>query len=240
MRGKGIVNTKNSIKNYLMQSVRTNGKIVLLALFALLVVWVAVAIMRTIPAVTNVISERLLREFVVDLPVKFVIGLVPYIILMRTKSYSKWTEANPDTPITKKDFTTATYLNHFLLSLTSMPVLAIIWVAAVLADPYMLEYIPMGIYNAGAMFFVVWAMAGLIYTLQFIPYFQKPKEEKLNLAISFLISFGTAIGLQMLFYRAFELPRMATLAAIIIAAIGLVVFLICRPITARLYEKFDL
>ncbi|MCL2171127.1 MAG: ABC-2 transporter permease [Defluviitaleaceae bacterium] len=231
------MNTKNPIKNYLIQSVRTNGKIVLLALFALLVVWVAVAILRTVPAVTDVISERLLREFIVDLPVKFVVALLPYIILMRTESYSKWTKANPDTPITKKDFTTATYLNHFLLSLTSMPVLAVIWTVAVLADPYMLEYIPMGIYNAGAMFFVVWAMAGLNYTLQFMTYFQKSKEKKLTLAISFIISFGIAFGLQSLFYSVFELPRMATLAAIIIAAIGLVVFLICRPITARLYEK---
>jgi len=74
--------------------------------------------------------------------------------------------------------------------------------------------------------------------LQFIPYLQKPKGDELNFAISLLISFGTAIGLQLLFYHVFELPRMATLATIIIAAIGLVVFLICRPITARLYEKF--
>lgn len=230
----------NPIKNYLIQSFRTNGKNVLLALFALLIVWVAVAIMRTIPAVIDVISERLLRNFVVDLPVKFVIALVPYIILMKTKSYSKWTEANPDAPISKKDFTTATYLGYFLFSLASMPVLAVVWVVAVLADPYMLEYIPMGIYNAGAMFFVVWAMAGLTYTLQFIPYLKKSKETELTLAISFIISFGTAFGLQSLFYRVFELPRMATIAAIIIAAIGLVVFLICRPITARLYEKSDL
>jgi hypothetical protein len=232
--------TKTPIKNYLIQSVRTNGKTVLLALFALLIVWVAVAILRTVPAVTNVISERLLREFVVDLPVKFVIGLIPYILLMRTKSYSKWTEANPDTPITKKDFTTVAYLNYFLFSLASMPVLAVVWVVAVLADPYMLAYIPMGIYNAGAMFFVVWAMAGLNYTLQFIPYLQNDKGDNLAPIIGFLVSFGTAFGLQSLFYHVFELPRMATPAAMIIAAIGLVVFLICRPITARLYEKSDL
>ncbi|MCL2188664.1 MAG: hypothetical protein FWC16_04830 [Defluviitaleaceae bacterium] len=232
--------TKNPIKNYLVQSVSTNGKIVLLAWFVLLVVWVAVAIMRTIPAVTDIISERMLREFVVDFPVKFIIALIPYIILMKTKSYVEWTEANPDTPITKKDFTTATYLNYFLFSLASMPVLAVVWVVAVLADPYMLEYIPMGIYNAGAMFFVVWAMAGLNCTMQFIPYLQKTKEKKLTLAIGFIISFAIAFGLQMLFYRVFELPRMAAVAAIIIAAIGLVVFLICRPITARLYEKSDL
>ncbi|MCL2569394.1 MAG: hypothetical protein FWE12_08245 [Oscillospiraceae bacterium] len=234
------MNTKKPIKNYLMQSVRTNGKTVLLALFALLIVWVAVAIMRTIPAVTNVISERWLRELVVDLPVKFIIAVVPYIILTRTKSYSKWTEANPDAPISKKDFTTATYLNYFLFSLTSMPVLAVVWVVAVLADPYILEYIPMGIYNAGAMFFVVWATAGLNYTLQFIQYLQNDKGDSLAPIIGFLVSFGTAFGLQSLFYRVFELPRMATPAAMIIAAMGLVVFLICRPITARLYEKFDL
>jgi len=234
------MNAINSIKNYLMQSVRTNGKTVLLALFALLVVWVAVAILRTIPAVTDIISERMLREFVVDLPVKFLIAVVPFIILKNDKSYAKWKETNPDSSITKKDFTTATYLNYFLFSLTSMPVLAVVWVVAVLADPYILEYIPMGIYNAGAMFFVVWAMAGLNYTLQFIPSWQKYREDDLALIISFLISFGTAFGLQMLFYRVFELPRMATIAAIIIAVIGLVVFLICRPITARLYEKFDL
>ena len=234
------MNTKNPIKNYLMQSARTNGKTVLLALFALLVVWVAVAILRTIPAVTDIISERMLREFVVDLPVKFLIAVVPFIILKNDKSYAKWKETNPDSSITKKDFTTATYLNYFLISLTSIPVLAIIWVAAVLADPYILEYIPMGIYNAGAMFFVVWAMAGLNYTLQFIRYLQKSKENKLTLAISFLISFGAAFGLQSLFYHVFELPRMVVLAAIIIAAMGLVVFLICRPITARLYEKSDL
>ena len=205
------MNTKNPIKNYLMQSVRTNGKTVLLALFSLLIVWVAVAIMRTIPAVTNLISERLLREFVVDLPVKFLIAVVPFIIIKNDKSYAKWKETNPDSPITKKDFTTATYLNYFLFSLTSMPVLA-----------------------------VVWATAGLNYTLQFIPYLQNDKGDTLAPIIGFLVSFGTAFGLQMLFYQLFELPRMATVAAIIIAAIGLVIFLICRPITARLYEKFDL
>jgi len=234
------LNTKKPIKNYLIQSVGTNGKTVLLALFALLIVWVAVAILRTVPAVTDMISERWLRELVVDLPVKFIIGLIPYIILMKTKSYSKWTEANPDAPISKKDFTTATYLGYFLFSLASMPVLAAVWVVAVLADPYILEYIPMGIYNAGAMFFVVWAMAGLNYTLQFIPYLQNDKGDSLAPIIGFLVSFGIAFGLQSLFYRVFELPRMATLAAIIIAAMGLVIFLICRPITARLYEKSDL
>jgi len=234
------VNTKTPIKNYLMQSVRTNGKTVLLALFALLIVWVAVAIMRTIPAVTNLISERLLREFVVDLPVKFLIAVVPFIIIKNDKSYAKWKETNPDSPITKKDFTTATYLNYFLFSLTSMPVLAVVWVVAVLADPYIFEYIPMGIYNAGAMFFVVWAMAGLNYTLQFIAYLRNDKGDSLAIIIGFLVSFGTAFGLQSLFYRVFELPRMATPAALIIAAIGLVIFLICRPITARLYEKSDL
>jgi len=211
----------------------------LFALFVLLIVWVAVAIMRTIPAVTNVISERWLRELVVDLPVKFIIAVVPYIIIRSNKGYAKWKETNPDSPITKKDFTTATYLNYFLFSLTSMPALAVVWVVAVLADPYMLAYIPMGIYNAGAMFFVVWAMAGLNYTLQFIPSWQKYREDDLALIISFLISFGTAFGLQSLFYRVFELPRMATPAAMIIAAMGLVVFLICRPITARLYKKYE-
>jgi len=98
----------------------------------------------------------------------------------------------------------------------------------------------MGIYNAGAMFFVVWATAGLNYTLQFIQYLQNDKGDSLAPIIGFLVSFGTAFGLQSLFYRVFELPRMATPAAMIIAAMGLVVFLICRPITARLYEKFDL
>lgn len=65
------MSTKNPIKHYLAQSVHTNYKIVLLALFIILIAGVITVIVRNIPAIAGVISEHISTEMVVDFPVKF-------------------------------------------------------------------------------------------------------------------------------------------------------------------------
>jgi len=69
--GVGTMSTKNPIKHYLAQSVHTNYKIVLLALFIILIAGVITVIVRNIPAIAGVISEHISTEMVVDFPVKF-------------------------------------------------------------------------------------------------------------------------------------------------------------------------
>ena len=89
-----------------------------------------------------------------------------------------------------------------------------------------------GVFNLGAVLFVAWVMTALIFILQFT----KLADEVL-LIVCFGGSLGAAIGLQMLLHS-MEVPYM--LAAIICAFIGLILILIGRAISARLYEKIDL
>ncbi|MCL2202922.1 MAG: hypothetical protein FWB88_03150 [Defluviitaleaceae bacterium] len=235
--------TQNPVKNFLSVSIKTERLMVLLTLFALLITGVAIGIIRTLPAFEDIIDPRMLRELIVDIPVKAVVGAVPFILLFRDKRYSEWTKDNPDISISKRDFAKGIYHRIFLSSLLSIPVLAIIWLVASVADPDITEYIlSIGIFNAGAMFFCVWVMTGLVYTLQFIS-----KNEVFRYVLLYaglIVAFGLAVALQMLANNVFELPYMSAFTVMgisaIIAAIGLIILLICKPITAKLYEKSEL
>ena len=231
------MNTKNPIKGYLVQSAKTNKKPILFALFAILVAGLVLVIGRITPVFANIFSEHILREFVVDLPVKVVGLVVPFILVFKSKSHAEWHELHPDIPISKKKFAVAIYLEMFLSTFVAIPVLIVIWIVAGLIDPSIVESIlTTGVFALGVMFFIVWVMTALIFTLQFTKLVEINDGTTL-LCVSFLAAFGLGLGLQSLLFST-ETPPM--LAAVICAFIGLIMLLIGWAITARLYQKVDL
>jgi len=228
---------KNPIKHYLAWSARTNGKIIIIALVIILVAGLALAIARGIPSIANQFSEHMLNEFIVDIPVKLVILVVPCILLFKSKTHKEWQELHKDISITKKDYVTATYLEIFLSTFISLPVLLIIWIVAVLVDSSVSENIlTIGVFNLGAGFFLIWMMTALVYTLQFTK-LVKINDGAVLLVVCLFASLWTTMGFQSLLFLA-EIPSL--LKGAICALAGLVILLIGRAITAKLYEKVDL
>ena len=231
------MNIKNPIKSYLVKSAKANSKPVLIALLVFLIVGLILVIGRITPVFKSIFSEHLLRELVVDLPVKAVGLIVPIILMFKNKSHSEWHEAYPDMPMSKKNFTTAIYLEMFLSALVAVPVLVVIWVVASLVDPNIVESIlTTGVFALGVMFFIPWVMTALIFTLQFTKLLEI-NDGAVLLFGSVLVAFWLGVGLQSLLF-ALVVPH--ALASVICAFIGLIIILIGWKITASLYEKVDL
>ncbi|MCL1862230.1 MAG: hypothetical protein FWF78_01540 [Defluviitaleaceae bacterium] len=225
---------KTPIKSYLAIQLRTHRKSVVIALITILIVGVALAIGRAIPAITNIFSEHMLNEFVVDIPVKLVILTVPIILFFKSKTHKEWQEAHQDIQITKKDFATATYLEIFLSTFVGVPVLFTIWIVAVLVDHSIIENIlTIGVFNLGAGFFLIWMMTALVYTLRFTK-LAKINQGAVLLVICLFASLWTTMGLQSLLFS-MEMPF--AMKAVICMLIGLVVIVIGWSITTKLYAK---
>jgi hypothetical protein len=232
-QGGTTVNTRNSIKYYLANSARTNGKPIFIFLIIFLVVGIIFAIGRSTSLFASLFSEHLLSEFVVDLPVKAAALIVPTILFIKSKSHKEWQEAHHDIP--KKDFTTAIYLEIFIASFVAVPVLFIIWIAAVLVDPSVIENIlTIGVFNLGACFFWIWMMTALIYTLQFTK-LANIREGAVLYVVCLFASLWLTVKLQSSLFSA-GMP----VAALICAFAGLIVLVVGRAITARLYKNFNL
>jgi len=233
------MNTTNPIKHYLAQTVRTNGKWVLIAWSGVLVFGLILATARVLPPIQNLFSEHILGEFVVDLPVKAAFLIIPLILIVRSKSHKEWQEAN--LTITKKKFSTALYLEIFLFTFLGIPALIIIWLVAGLIDPTIIERIFItGILASGEMFLWVWLMTTLIYTLQFTP-LGEISEGSVLVAVSLLGSLWLVVSLQNTLW--YVVDDMGVSIPIVVATyvfIGLIILVIGRTITAKLYEKVDL
>jgi hypothetical protein len=228
---------KNPIKHYLAWATRTNGKIIIIALVIILVAGLALAIARGIPPIENQFSEHMLNEFIVDIPVKLVILVAPIILLFKSKTRKEWQELHKDISITKKDYATATYLEIFLSTFISLPVLLIIWIVAIRVDSSVIENIlTIGVFNLGAGFFLIWMMVALVYTLQFTK-LVKINDGAVLLVICLFASLWTTMGFQSLLFST-EIPSL--LKGAICALAGLVILLIGRAITEKLYKKVDL
>jgi hypothetical protein len=225
---------KNPVKSYLALSVRRNGKSILITQLGILVIGIILVASRIIPAMEDIFSDHLLREFVVDLPVKIAIGAAPFILMTRSKTYAKWREANPGISIEKKDFTTATYLEMFIAPFIGVPVLIAVWGAAILADSSIIESVlTTGIFNIGAVFFLFWLMATLLYTLQFTKLLEV-NEGAMLLIVCLFGSLWITVGLQSLLLET-EIPF--TLRALVCALLGLIILFLGRMMTIKLYEK---
>ena len=150
------MNIKNPIKHYLTQCVRTNGKQLFFAWIGVLIFGLLLVIGRVIHPITRIFSEHILSEFVIDLPLKAAFMVIPLILFYRSKMYKEWQEANPDTSITKRDFTTAIYFEIFLSTFLGIFALGIIWFVAGLVDPTIVERIlKVGIFGLGEGFLLI-------------------------------------------------------------------------------------
>ena len=235
------MNTKNPIKHYLSQSVRTNRKWVFFAWISILAFGLILATIRVLPPIASLFSEHILGEFVVDLPVKTAFLVIPLILIVRSKSHKKWQEANPDVPITKKNFSTALYLEIFLSIFLGVPALIITWIVAGLIDPVIVERIFItGILASGEMFLWVWLMTTLIYTLQFTP-LVKVGDGSVLVAAGLLGSLWVVVSLQnTLWYSINEIGVPIPLVVAIYMFVALLILVIGWVITAKVYEKVDL
>jgi len=121
--------TPGTIKDFLTQSIRTNSKLILLVLLCMLVVGVAILLIGLIPEHREVVSL-----VIFNLPAKITVGLIPIILILKSKTYSEWNTANPNIALSKKDFTNASYLEVFLSSFLGILPLVLIWIAAYLVS----------------------------------------------------------------------------------------------------------
>jgi len=235
------MNIKNPIKHYLVQSLRKNGKWILVAWIGVLIVGLILATIRVFPPITNLFSEHILGEFVVDIPLKLAFIVIPIILFYRSKTHKKWQEDNPYSPITKKDFTTAIYLEIFLSTFVGIFALVIIWIVAGLVDPAIIDRIlRVGIFSLGEGFLWVWLMATLIYTLQFTP-IVKIAQGAVLLSASLLGSLQVVVRLQNISWRLIDAVVMPIpLMVVTYISAGLIILIIGWAITAKLYEKVDL
>jgi hypothetical protein len=110
------------MKSYLTQSIRANGKLVLLVLLGILLAGIGSSLVGIMPE-----HRGLVNMIISDLPAKVVIGAVPIILILKTKDYSDWVLANPSANVTKRDFINGMYVEGFVSSFLGLVVLAIIW-----------------------------------------------------------------------------------------------------------------
>jgi hypothetical protein len=229
----------NSIKHYLAQSVRTNGKWILIGWVGVLVFGLVLVLGRLLAPIQSIFSEHILSEFVVDIPLKAAFIILPIILFYRGETHKEWQEDNP--PITKKEFSTAIYLEIFLSVFLGIAALIIVWIVAGLADPDIVERIfEVGVFSLGEGFLWVGLMTTLVYTLQFTP-LVKIGQGSVLLAISLIGSLQVIILLQtpawhFVNYVGISIPLLFAvyfLAALIVLFIG-------WAITAMLYKKIDL
>jgi len=113
-----------------VQSISTNGKLVLLVLLGTLMVGVAISLIGLIPE-----HQELVSLLISDLPAKITIMAVPIILILKSKTYSEWCSEFSNITITKKDFLNASFLELFLSSMLGIPVLTIIWTIAYFVSP---------------------------------------------------------------------------------------------------------
>ena len=73
------MNTKNPIRYYLAQSMRKNGKLILLATVGVLAVGLILAIGRTIPPIDNLLSEELSFLLVANIALKIILIMRAYL-----------------------------------------------------------------------------------------------------------------------------------------------------------------
>jgi len=225
-----MTTTKNPIKQYLAQSVRINGKLILLVLLGILVAGVGVSLIGFIPEHREVVSLILF-----NLPAKIIVLIVPIILILKSKTYSEWSTANPNITIAKKDFTNATYTELFIASFFDIPILALIWISAHFVYPGMVD-LNEGVAILGGSLGVAWGMIGLVCSLQFTK-LVSISEGAMVFAVGFFVPFGVVVAIQRTL-NAIELPLL--FIAGVPALVGLVVLIISRPIAVRLQERVDL
>jgi len=216
-------------KIYLTQSARTNCKLVLLVLLGILVAGVGASLVGIIPE-----HRELVSLVISDLPAKMAIGLIPIILIFKTKDYSDWIEANPSANVTKRGFINGMYLEGFVSSLLGLVALAIIWAVAFFISHELVDF-QEGLSVIGGAFGIVWAMIGIVYSLQFTK-LGDISEGAILFAIGFFVPFGVVVAIQRAFH-AIELPLI--FIAGVPALVGLIVFMVSRPIAVSLQEKVE-
>jgi hypothetical protein len=221
---------------------RKNGKLILLATVGVLAVGLILAIGRIIPPINNLLSEELSVLLVANIALKVAFVAIPLILLVKGKTHKQWQEANPDTPITKKNFSTAIYLEMFLFTFIGFFLIVVIWAIAGLIDPDIAEpLLSVYVFGIGEGFLWVWMMTVLVYTLQFTP-LVKIVDGIVLLLASFLGSlhiiaeFLQPLSWNYIDYEGVPIP----LVIGIYILVGLLLLIIGRTITAKLYEKVDL
>jgi MFS family permease len=230
---------KNPLQQYLAQVWQANWRYGLLGLLIVLTVSLALIFLRTTPFMQELLSERMLMEFVIDLPVKSSVIVLPFVLFYRGKMYAAWVAENPNIHISKKDFSTGTYLSIFLASLLGLPILIAVFVISSIVDPNTTERIlTNGIFNTGAMVFFICVMAAIVYTLQFAKFMQKKQGAFFQMEIAALPSILLAAGLQALIQLTLT-EQSYIFHTVVIVLMGFVVLLIGRVLTARKYEKMD-
>jgi len=232
---------KDPIKYYLIQSVKMNGRHILIALIGTLAFGLILATTRVFPPIANLFSEHMLGEFVVDLPVKAAFLIIPIVLFYKSKTHKEWQEANQDTSITKKEFATAIYLEIFLSTFIGIFALLIIWIVAGLVDPSIVDRIHrVGVFSLGEGFLWVGLMTTLVFTLQFTA-LVKIAKGSLLLCASLLGSLQVIVILQNIsWYFIDDVGIPIPLVTLTYASVGLFILVIGRTITARLYDKVDL
>ncbi|MCL2203283.1 MAG: hypothetical protein FWB88_05035 [Defluviitaleaceae bacterium] len=221
---------KNSTKGYLAQSVRTNGKLVLLVLLGILVAGIGVSLVGIIPE-----HRALVSVIISDIPAKVTTLLIPIILILKTKDYAEWILANPNVDVTKKGFINGMYLEGFLASLLGLVALAIIWVVAHFISPEIVD-MNEGIGVIGGALGIAWGMIGLVYSLQFTK-LGEISEGAILFAIGFFVPFGVVVAIQQIFH-ALELS-LAFIAGVP-ALVGILVLVVSRPVAVIWQERVDL
>jgi len=224
------MNTKNPMKSYLAQSVRTNGKQVMIVMLGILGVGMAFSLLGFIPE-----QRELVTLLIFDLLPKMAVTLIPIILIMKSKTYSEWCETNPELNISKKDFMNATFLENLFSSFLGVLPLVLVWITVYFVDTGMVD-LEEGFGVLGGMFGVVWAMIGLVYSLQFSK-LGNINEGAVLLAVVFLVPFWGVVAIQRTLH---EMELSMLFVASVPAIIGFIVFIVSCPIAVRLQEKVEL
>ena len=144
--------------------------------------------------------------------------------------HSRWETPGRSATARSTVLVNALYLELFIASLVGIPALALTWVAAQLAGPSLVDA-SYGIVVAAGGLCMMWTMTGLVYTLEFT---RLGENAETLTVVCIFVSLGFAVGLTQLFH-AVDFHQALTAGLLVLA--GLAVLLICRRLSAGLYDK---
>jgi len=208
-------------KGLLLYSVYAHGKLVALILFGALIAGI----------VSIFVEFDLLHNWY---PL-IALGAAPYTLLMKSEGTANWEKFQLTMPIKRKDLATSLYLNVFFASFVGIPVLALIWGMKFVMDANFADFIlNVGLVTAMSVFGALWSMTGLLYSLA---YTKLGKASEQALFIVCFIASAALVGALVGAGSALELSGIVT--SVLIAAVGMAVFLVGLFATRRLYAKMD-
>ena len=229
---------EKGVRTYLGRSIQRNGRWLGIAWVCVLVFGLTLAIGRTTPWFEGVFSAHLLREFVVDIPLKLAFLVCPIVLFYQHKRYDVWQSENADVHLTKAQFVMGSYLEIVLAVLFGLCGLAVVWLVAGWIDPTVVaDILQVGVFSLGEGFLWVSVMTTMVYPLMFTSLVRIAKGEML-VAICLLFALQVVIMFQPWAWYLMNDVGVGVLVMLLGYMLGgLVVLVIGGVLTARLYQQ---